>query len=79
MESIEKSLRTRKFIRIRVGISSTTTGGKIRKPQGEQAVLDFILGEFKKSEEENLKKVIQTAAGALEDILEKGLEKSSDI
>jgi PTH1 family peptidyl-tRNA hydrolase len=59
IESIIKALGTRAFIRIRVGISPTTPGGKLKKPHGEAEVEKFILGEFKKSEKEILQDVFE--------------------
>jgi len=66
VESIIKALGTREFIRIRVGISPTTPSGKIKKPKGDTAVEKFILGEFKKSETEILKKVFKKVFEAVE-------------
>ena len=57
VESIIKSIKTEKFARIRVGISPATATGKIRKPQGEEAVTKIILGKFKKEELLDLKKI----------------------
>ena len=39
LESIIKALKSKKFIRIRVGISQTTSGGKLKKPQGEEKII----------------------------------------
>lgn len=66
VESIIKALGTREFIRIRVGISPTTPGGKLKKPKGEAEVEKFILGEFKKSEKEILNKVFERIVEAVE-------------
>jgi peptidyl-tRNA hydrolase, PTH1 family len=75
VESVRKSLKTREFARVRIGISPLVRG-KVKKPHGEKAVLDFILGELKKSEKEKLKKVISKTSEALENILVEGLEKT---
>jgi peptidyl-tRNA hydrolase len=45
-----RAIKTEAFIRLRVGISSETASGKIKKPQGEEKVIDVILGDFKKTE-----------------------------
>lgn len=76
IESIERSLKTREFGRLRIGISSQTPGGKLKKPQGEKAVVDFILGKFRKSEGDDLKKVFKNASHALQMIISEGLEKA---
>ena len=54
-----KAVKTESFIRIRVGISGETASGKIKKPQGEEKVIDTILGDFKKTELADLKKIIK--------------------
>lgn len=68
VESIIRSIKTEKFIRIRVGISPTTASGKLRKPTGEK-VDGFIVGEFKKSEMEEIKKIAKKVNDAVEKIL----------
>ena len=61
VESIIHALKTKEFIRIRIGI------GKNRE------VERHILGPFKKSEMEILKKVFKKVLGAVETIAEQGL------
>jgi len=72
LDSIIKALKTRAFARLRAGVCPTTPRGKLKKPKGEQAVLDFIIGEFKKPEVEVLKKVIKKGVEALTLVLEEG-------
>lgn len=74
VESIIKALKTRAFARLRVGVCPTTLGGKLRKPKGELAILDFIVGPFKKAEEDDLKKIIKKGVEALALILDEGRE-----
>ncbi len=74
MESIIKALKTQEFIRIRIGISPLTPGGRLKKPKGESAVEKHILSDFKKSEEEILKNVFKQAAEAIEAISETDLQ-----
>lgn len=76
VESIIKAIKTQSFTRIRVGISPSTPGGKLKKPKGEKEVADFILGEFKKREMEILKKISKKVAEAIEMILTEGREKA---
>ena len=76
VESIIKAIKTEAFTRVRVGISLTTPSGKLKKPKGEKEVGDFILGEFKKSEIEILKKISKKVAEALEMIIAEGKEKA---
>src|SRR3989344_5973798 len=70
--SIIKSLKSEEFLRIRIGISPATPSGKIRKPKGEKAILNFLLGEFKKSELETIKKLSKKVAEIVETIFAEG-------
>lgn len=76
LESIIKSVKSKEFTRVRVGISKATPSGKIKKPKGEKAVLDFLLGEFKKPELEKLKKISKQVAEAIEIIFTESREKA---
>ncbi len=57
LESVIKRVKSREFLRIRVGVSPHTPTGKIKKPKGEQAVLKFLLGNFKEDELKEIKKL----------------------
>ena len=74
LESIIKALKTPAFARLRIGVSPATPSGKLKKPKGEQAILDFIIGEFKKPEQEIMKKISKKGADALALILDEGRE-----
>ena len=77
--SIIKSLKSEEFLRIRIGISPETPSGKLRKPKGEKAVLNFLLGEFKKDELNELKKVSKKVGEALEVIFSESKEKAMSL
>jgi PTH1 family peptidyl-tRNA hydrolase len=77
VESIIKAVKTEGFIRLRLGISGETASGKIKKPQGEEKVIDTILGEFKKAEADEMKKIIKKAVIALDLIIKEGWEKAA--
>lgn len=72
VESIMKAVKTKKFTRVRVGVSPETADGKLRKPQGEKDVVDFILSKFKSAELDEMKKVLKKVAGALEAVVVDG-------
>ncbi len=76
LESIIKAIKTEKFARVRVGISPTTGTGKIRKPQGEDAVTKVIMGKFKPEEMLQLKKLSKKIEEALETFVTDGLERA---
>lgn len=71
IRSIIRALGTKDFVRVRVGIAPTTPKGTIRKPKGQQKVLDFLMGDFKKREQDVLKKVSRTITKVLETIITK--------
>lgn len=73
LESIMRAVKTKKFIRIRVGVSPHTAAGKIKKPHGEDEVVDFILARFKQTELADLKDATKRASDALVVIITQGL------
>lgn len=77
--SIIKSVKSQEFLRIRVGISPATPSGKMKKPAGEKAVLNFLLGEFKKSELETIKKLSKKISEAVETIFAEGKDKAMSL
>jgi PTH1 family peptidyl-tRNA hydrolase len=79
VESIMRAVKTEAFIRMRLGISGETAGGKIKKPQSEEKVIDAILGEFKKAEADEMKKIIKKAVLALGLIISDGHEKAASL
>ena len=74
--SIQKALKTKDFVRVRVGISPATPSGKLKKPAAE-SVVDFVLGKFKPGEQEKLKKARTLVKGALELLVTLGREKAT--
>lgn len=79
VESIIKNIKTEKFLRLRLGVCPATPSGKLKKPTGEQEVVDFILNKFKGKEEAEFKKVEKRAAEALVAVLEKGKDQAMNI
>jgi len=77
--SIIRALKSEEFLRIRVGIAPATPSGKIKKPQGEKAMINFILGEFKKPELEVLKKLSKKIAEAVGIIFTEGSQKAMSL
>jgi PTH1 family peptidyl-tRNA hydrolase len=73
LESIVKSIKTPAFIRIRVGIAPVTPSGKTKKPTGEAVVEKHILGEFKKAEQDILKKEAKKIVDILPVLFKDGL------
>ena len=50
LESVIKKVKSREFVRVRIGVCPVTPTGKFKKPKGEEAVLKFLLGVFKEDE-----------------------------
>ncbi|MBI2100327.1 MAG: aminoacyl-tRNA hydrolase [Candidatus Vogelbacteria bacterium] len=73
LESIIKTLKTKEFIRVRVGIAPK------KKLKTEKQVLDYILGEFRKPELEILKKTSKKVAVALETIVTEGKDRAMNL
>src|SRR3989344_1053802 len=74
IDSIMRAVKTRRFVRIRIGISSATSTGVAKKPEGEKNVEKFILGEFKTNEMSELKSVFKRVSEALDTIITDGRE-----
>jgi PTH1 family peptidyl-tRNA hydrolase len=81
IESIARALKTKDFVRIRIGVSPVRPGkgtakGVAKKVQGSDEVVDFILGTFKPGEKEQLETVFETVNEALESIITEGRERA---
>ena len=79
LNSVIRALKSEEFLRIRIGIAPATPTGKIKKPKGEKAVINFILGEFKKPELETLKKLSKKVSEAVQMIFSESKEKAMSI
>lgn len=76
VESLVRSIKTKDFIRIRIGIAPSTSSGKVKKPSGEKKIIDFILGDFNKKEIDILKKTFKKTNEAIETIIKEGKAKA---
>jgi len=74
LASIIRALKTKEFVRVRVGIAPTTPSGKLKKLKGEQKVLDFIMDNFTPKEEKLFKDVYKRVSEALDILITKGRE-----
>lgn len=79
LASVIKHLKSEEFLRIRIGISPATPKGVVKKPKGEKAVLNFLLGEYKKPELETLKKLSKKVAEAVEMIYSESSGKAMSV
>ncbi len=78
VESVIRNIKTKDFIRIRVGISPVTPSGKIRKPEAKK-VLNHIIGKFKPKELLVIKKLSKKITSAIEAIIKEGLQKAMSL
>ena len=76
--SIQKALKSKDFARIRIGICPATPSGKPKKPDARK-VVDFVIGKFKKPEEETLKKVKKMVSEALEHFADGGVARAMNV
>jgi PTH1 family peptidyl-tRNA hydrolase len=76
LESIIKALKTKDFVRLRVGVAPKTAQGQVCKPKGDDAVVKFLLSDFSKKDEEELKKIKKSAVAALEMIITEGKDRA---
>jgi len=79
LDSVVKAVKTKEFTRIRIGTSPTTSKGKIKKPQGEEAVIDFILNKFKPAELEILKKIFKKSSEAIQTLVISGCDRAMNM
>ena len=79
VESVVKAVGTEAFIRVRVGISGAGKNGSVKKPKGEKAVGDFILGKFKPAEQLIFKKESKKVSEAIKLIVVEGREKAMGV
>ena len=76
LEDIIRTTKTKDFVRVRIGIAPVTPTGEMKKPKGEKTVHDFVLGEFKKSEAEQLSELFKTTTQAIAAIITDGRVKA---
>lgn len=76
LESIIKKVKSREFVRIRIGVCPVTPTGKFKKPKGEEAVLKFLLGTFKEDELKTLKMEAKKVTEIISMLSSKGKDKA---
>jgi len=79
LESIIKKVKSKEFVRIRIGASPVTPTGKLKKPKGEEAVLKFLLGKYKEDELKITKKISKKVEEILITLSEDGKDKAMSI
>lgn len=76
IESVMRAIKTKKFVRVRLGISPVTASGALRKPQGDEAVQKFILSKFTPKEKGQMNKILEKVSTALALLIKDGRERA---
>lgn len=76
VQSIIDDIGTKNFIRVRIGVSPVNWFGNIKKPEGKNAVTNFLLSDFKGREKDKLEGIFPKIAKALEMIVSDGRNKA---
>ena len=79
LESIIKSLKTKAFIRIRIGVAPENAKGIVKIPHGDDKIEKFILGKYKEDEMKVMKNVMKTVAEAVEVLIKEGKDKAMSV
>jgi len=79
LKSVISYLKTKKFIRVRIGVAQTTPKGKLKKPRGEDAFKKYLLSPFKPDERKQLKKVFKAVSEALDCLRTQKREKCTSM
>lgn len=84
--SVAKAVKTLEFVRLRIGISPADAKGRAKKPgrnlpskTAEKAVIDFILGKFKPTELDVIKKVFKRANEAIQCLISESRDKAMNL
>ena len=76
LSSIIKKIKTKNFVRFRIGISPPLPKGGVKKPKGESGVIDFILGDFSKKEKAKINKIAKQVSEAAKAFVTKGVNNA---
>jgi len=79
IESIVRNIKTKEFVRFRIGISPAIRGAgksRVKKPQGDEKVIEFILGSFSKREQDVVHHVAKDINEALGVFVKEGRAKA---
>jgi PTH1 family peptidyl-tRNA hydrolase len=77
VESIMKTLKTKDFAQLKIGISGETPKGKLKKPSAGDKVIKHVIGNFSPKEEPELKKMLKKSAEVSALFVTEGIEKAT--
>lgn len=76
LESVTKTIKTKDFVRVRIGVSKMGVKGVVKKPAGEDDVVKFLLGKFSPNEQEKLKSIQSIISDSIKMIISEGRERA---
>lgn len=77
VQSVIDHLKSKDFIRIRIGVAPTSFWtGKIKRPSGGGPLEQFVLKPFSKKEQSQLPEVFKKVQEAIEVVIQRGVEKA---
>jgi PTH1 family peptidyl-tRNA hydrolase len=77
VESIMRAVKSKDFVRIRIGISAVGKKNQAKKVQGEEKVIKQVLGKWKPSEVLVIKKAMKKVVSALTLLVIDGVEAAT--
>ena len=77
IESIARTIKTKDFARLRIGISAQGKKNQAKKVQGDEKVIKHVIGKFKPAEEAVLKKTLKKSVAAAELFATEGVEAAT--
>ncbi|MEX0917800.1 MAG: aminoacyl-tRNA hydrolase [Candidatus Paceibacterota bacterium] len=77
IKSFVEGLKSKEFVRIRIGIAPTSFWtGKVKRPTAGGPLERFVLGRFSRSEQAKLDGIFERTARAIETIVVDGVERA---
>jgi peptidyl-tRNA hydrolase, PTH1 family len=74
VESIMRTLKTKEFAQLKIGISGATAKGRARKPGTDEKVVSHVVGKFSPKELEALTATFSKTNRAIETFISEGIE-----
>ena len=77
VESIMRAIKTKQFVRIRIGVAPAGKQHQAKKLKDEEKVIKHVIGKFKPAEEALVKKVLKKAAEAARLLASDGVDAAT--
>lgn len=76
IESIMRAIKTKDFAQMKIGISAATPKGKLKKPEGEEKVIQHVIGKFSPKEGLVLQDIFRKSSNAIHFFIIEGISKA---